>query len=135
MSAWQGPPEGWACSGSGAMRSNNLSPLAALYVTPKSLPLVRVEGHNISQSCSGDEQVRGQLSHLAALRFDSFTGTQLCPRGRNCVPWDEMYNCVSWDTIVSSGTQFCPKRRNVTPASNYIILRLTMQKIQVSQLK
>ena len=68
MSAWQGPPEGWACSGSGAMRSNNLSPLAALYVTPKSLPLVRVEGHNISQSCSGDEQVRGQLSHLAALR-------------------------------------------------------------------
>ena len=55
MSAWQGPPEGWACSGSGAMRSNNLSPLAALYVTPKSLPLVRVEGHNISQSCSGDK--------------------------------------------------------------------------------
>ena len=37
MAAWRGPPEGWACSGSGAMRINHLSPLAALYVTPNSL--------------------------------------------------------------------------------------------------
>ena len=82
-----------------------------------------------------ETKCQGARSIFVAFGFDSFTGTQLCPRGRNCVPWDEMYNCVSWDTIVSSGTQFRPKRRNVTLASNYIILRLTMQKIQVSQLK
>ena len=45
------------------------------------------------------------------------------PWDENCVPLDEMYNCVPWDTISSHGTKFRPGKW-IKPFSRNVILVL-----------